>query len=220
MLSSAAHTLDHLDDLLLRLAHDEAAAARHGAQESFLLEERHRFADRRAGNPERLARLALVQADLVPMRIDVRIHDRLLQRRVRLVAQARIGGDRLQGERGGGAWGRASTCLVSVFPIVWYTICQNSKNSKPGVGLTQPSTRTEDTMDRLATKPAGKTATTARRHAENRRRRRDQSPTARNRRLSARHRCPQAQRHRYDLRPARHPDHRPHAQVAGRRACA
>ena len=29
------------------------------------------------------------------------------------------------------------------------------------------------------------------------------------RRLSPRHRCAQAQRHRHDLRPARHPDHRP-----------
>ena len=73
--------LDHLDDLLLRLAHDEAAAPRHRAQESFLLEQRHRFADRRARHAERLAQLALVEADLVPMRIDVRVHDRLLQRR-------------------------------------------------------------------------------------------------------------------------------------------
>ena len=32
-----------------------------------------------------------------------------------------------------------------------------------------------------------------------------------------RHRCPQAQRHRHDLRPARHSDHRPHAQAAGSR---
>ena len=40
--------LDHLDDLLLRLADDEDAAARHGAQEAFLLEQRHRLADRRA----------------------------------------------------------------------------------------------------------------------------------------------------------------------------
>ena len=52
-------------------------------------------------------------------------------------------------------------------------------------------------------------------HAEDRRRRRGQSPSAGNRRLPARHRRPQAERHRYDLRPARHPDHRPHAQAAG-----
>ena len=36
------------------------------------------------------------------------------------------------------------------------------------------------------------------------------------RRLSAGHRCPQAQRHRHDLRPAGHSDHRPHPQGAGR----
>ncbi len=35
--------------------------------------------------------------------------------------------------------------------------------------------------------------------------------------FSAGHRCPQAERHRYDLRSARHPDYRPHAQAAGRR---
>src|SRR6185436_15066167 len=97
--------LDHLDDLLLRLAHDEAAAARHRAQESLLLQERHCLPDRRARDAKRLAQLALVQADLVAMRVDVRIHDGLLQRRVRLIAKTRVGRDRLQGERwsrGGG----------------------------------------------------------------------------------------------------------------------
>ena len=36
------------------------------------------------------------------------------------------------------------------------------------------------------------------------------------RRLSSGHRCPQAERHRHDLRSARHPDHRPHPHGAGR----
>ncbi len=42
----------------------------------------------------------------------------------------------------------------------------------------------------------------------------DQRPGGRNRRLPARHRGPQAERHRHDLRAARHPDHRPHAPHA------
>ena len=49
-----------------------------------------------------------------------------------------------------------------------------------------------------------------------RRGRRGRAPARRDRRLSPGHRRPQAERHRYDLRPARHPDHRPHAQAAGR----
>ena len=36
------------------------------------------------------------------------------------------------------------------------------------------------------------------------------------RRVPPRHRCAEAQRHRHDLRPARHPDHRPDAHGAGR----
>ena len=40
------------------------------------------------------------------------------------------------------------------------------------------------------------------------------------RRLSARHRCAQAERHRHDLRPAWHPDHRPHARAGRRHARA
>ena len=40
------------------------------------------------------------------------------------------------------------------------------------------------------------------------------------RRLPARHRCAQAQRHRHDLRPAGHPDHRPHARAGRRHARA
>ena len=72
-------------------------------------------------------------------------------------------------------------------------------------------------MDETSDEAGGQGDDDRRRHAENRQRRRGQSPSAGNRRLSARHRRPQAQRHRYDLRAARHPDHRPHAQVAGAR---
>jgi hypothetical protein len=53
-----------------------------------LLEQGHRFADRRARNAERLGELLFVEADLFRMRVDVRLRDHLLQRHVRLVAQA------------------------------------------------------------------------------------------------------------------------------------
>ena len=99
MLSMRRPHLDHLDDLLLGLAHDEDAAARHRAQEAFLLEQRHRLADRRAGDAERLRQLPLVEADLVGVRVDVGVDDRLLQRGVGLVAEADVGVDRLQRER-------------------------------------------------------------------------------------------------------------------------
>ena len=49
--------------------------------------------------PSAEAQLALVEADLLVVRIDVGIHDRLLQRGVGLVAEARVGRDRLQRQR-------------------------------------------------------------------------------------------------------------------------
>src|SRR6266550_4488475 len=51
---------DHLDDLLLRLAHDEDAAPRNRAQKPLLLEQRHRLADRRPAHAERLRQLTFV----------------------------------------------------------------------------------------------------------------------------------------------------------------
>ena len=55
---------DHLDHLALRLAHHDQAAARHRADEAFLLQHRQRLADRRAAHAEVLRELALVQPDL------------------------------------------------------------------------------------------------------------------------------------------------------------
>ena len=52
--------------------------------------------------PSAWRQLALVEADLVRVRVDVRVHDRLLQRRVRLVAQADADADRRSG--GSTAW--------------------------------------------------------------------------------------------------------------------
>ena len=90
---------DHLDDLLLGLAHDEHAATRHRTQKTFLLEQRHRLADRRPAHAERLPELPLVEADLVAMGVDVRVHDRLLERGVGLIAKADVGTQRLQLQR-------------------------------------------------------------------------------------------------------------------------
>src|SRR5260370_678448 len=91
--------LQRLDDLLFGLAHDEYASARLGAKKSLLLEQRHRLADRRPAHPERLAKLTLVQPDLLPVRINIGLHDGLLQRGVGLVAEADVGGERLQRKR-------------------------------------------------------------------------------------------------------------------------
>ena len=55
---------DHLDHLLLGLAHHIDAAARHRAHEALALELRHRLAHRRAADAEILRELALVEPDL------------------------------------------------------------------------------------------------------------------------------------------------------------
>jgi hypothetical protein len=97
--------LDHLDDLLLRFPDDEDPAPRQGAQEAFLLEQRHRLADRRAADAEGATQLALVETDFLTVRVNVGVHDRLLERRVGLVAEADVGAQRL--ERQGRRWHRA-----------------------------------------------------------------------------------------------------------------
>ena len=105
MRSQIGHALDrrphfdHLDDLALGLADDEDAAARNRPQQALLLEQRHRLADRRPRDPQRERQLALVEPDLALVRVDVGLDDRLLQRRVGLVAQARVRVDRLERQR-------------------------------------------------------------------------------------------------------------------------
>src|SRR4029077_12218836 len=86
------------DDLAARLADDEDAAARQGAQEPLLLEQGHRFADRRAADPERLRELTLVEADLVRMGIDIGGRDRFLDGVISLIAEARARVERLDVE--------------------------------------------------------------------------------------------------------------------------
>ena len=150
------------------------------------------------------------------MRVDVRVHDRLLQRRVRLVAQARVVaiGCRASGR---GRLGERRHAFYPCFHCLVYHMPEFEKlQARGGFGLLHAFHQDGRDHGQIATKPGIEAAARCRRHAENRQRRRDQSPTAGDRRLSARHRCPQAQRHRHDLRPARHPDHRPHAPLAGR----
>src|SRR5918912_910441 len=69
---------DELDDLALRLAHDEDAAPGRRAHEALPLEKRERLANRRAADAEVLAELALVEPDLVRMAVDVHLRDRFL----------------------------------------------------------------------------------------------------------------------------------------------
>src|SRR5262249_49458721 len=82
------HDRDHLDDLALRLTHDEDAAARKGAHKAFLLQEGHRLADRRAADAEPLREPPLVEPDLLPTVVDVHRGDRPVGRPVGLIAIA------------------------------------------------------------------------------------------------------------------------------------
>ena len=91
--------LDHLDDLLLGFPDDEDTASRNRAEKALLLEQRHRLADRRPADAERATQLPLVEADLLAVRIDVRVHNRLLERRVGLVAEADVGVQWLERQR-------------------------------------------------------------------------------------------------------------------------
>src|SRR5215471_5121890 len=87
--------LDHLDDLALGFAHHEDAAARHGFDEAFLLQKRHRLTDGRAAYAQILRELPLVQTNLVRLVVDIDRGYRLLQRVVGLGAKARLRVDRL-----------------------------------------------------------------------------------------------------------------------------
>ncbi len=97
--------LDHLDDLALGLAHNENAAARHGADEALLLENRQRLADRGTAHAECLHQLALIEAQLLALTVDVGTGYGVLEQRVGLVAQAhRV--QRRECQLSGGADGR------------------------------------------------------------------------------------------------------------------
>ena len=93
---------DDLDDLFLGFPDDEDAAARNGAQEAFLLEQRHRLADRRPADAERAAQLTFVETNFLSAAVDVRVHNRFFERRVRLVddADVRVEGLEVQLRRG------------------------------------------------------------------------------------------------------------------------
>src|SRR6516162_9264785 len=85
------HNRDHLDDLALRLAHDEDAAARAGADKAFLLEQRHRLAYRRSTHPEPFGEPPLVEPDLPRVVVDVHRSDRPLQRGIGFLAEGGAG---------------------------------------------------------------------------------------------------------------------------------
>ena len=99
MLSSAAHIWIISTISRLRLAHDVYATTRHRAQKTFLLEQRHRLANRRAAHAERFGQILLVEPDFFARTIDVRLGDRLPQSRIRLVAQRNRRIDRCQRKR-------------------------------------------------------------------------------------------------------------------------
>ena len=80
MLSSAAQTviISTISRLVLRTTKMPRRGT--GADKPFLLQQRHRLADRRAADPEPLRKPPLVEPDLVRMVVDVHRGDRPLQR--------------------------------------------------------------------------------------------------------------------------------------------
>src|SRR4029453_14875257 len=154
---------DHLDNLPFRLPDDENAVPRHGAQESLLFQQRHRFADRRAAHTERLAQLPFVEPDLFRLAVDVGILDRLLQRGVRLVAKALLGIETLQRQcgRGHGPVDRGRKGLIIHRKIsvdnLWYTKYVTQDNRIP---RTRRNSITENLMPDAATQAPPKPAAT------------------------------------------------------------
>jgi len=82
---------DHVDDLALGAANHHDAAARHGFDETVLLEHRDRFADRRTADTEALGQCAFVEHHLLGRRIDVHLENSFLQGLIGLVLEARLG---------------------------------------------------------------------------------------------------------------------------------
>src|SRR5262249_614240 len=78
---------DQLDHLLLGLAHDVDAAARHRAHEPLAFELRHRLAHRRAADAEIARELAVVEPHLDRLLVDVERQDHALERRIGAVRE-------------------------------------------------------------------------------------------------------------------------------------
>ena len=81
---------DHVDDLALGAANHDDAAARHGFDETVLLEHRDGFADRGAADAEALRQRALVEHHRLGRRIDVHLENGFLQGLIGLVLEARL----------------------------------------------------------------------------------------------------------------------------------
>ena len=67
---------DHVEDLRLGLAHDEDATARHDLHQTFAFELRQCFTQRRAGYPEALRQVTLVEFQFGAGIVDIEIGDR------------------------------------------------------------------------------------------------------------------------------------------------
>src|SRR3954451_398592 len=86
---------DHFEDLLERVALDEDAAPWLDLDEPLLLEPGQRLADRGAGDAELLRHLALVEAQIRPLVIEVHRRDAVLQHLVNVFFEAEIAANRL-----------------------------------------------------------------------------------------------------------------------------
>ncbi len=81
--------LDHFDHFALGLADDVDTAPRYRADESFLLEQRQRFSNRGPADAERRRELPLIQPQFLVWIVDIGVRDRVLEKRVGLIAQTR-----------------------------------------------------------------------------------------------------------------------------------
>src|SRR6185437_11627194 len=81
--------LDHAQDLLLALARDHDAAARHGADIALAFQKRQRLAHRRARHAQLLRQAALVEPDRLRLTIDIHPGDQLLEPSIVEEAKAR-----------------------------------------------------------------------------------------------------------------------------------
>jgi len=77
--------LYHLDHFALRFANDVDPPPGYGAYESFLLEERQRFAYRCPADAERRGELPLIQTQFLLWIVDVGVRDRVLEQRIGLM---------------------------------------------------------------------------------------------------------------------------------------
>ena len=120
MLSIAAQTVIISITSRLDFAHHHDAAARHGTDKTFLFQHRQRLADRRAADAQLLRELALVEADLARVAVDVHVGDGALDGLAGLLAQADADLQRRDPKARGDGVVRHPALLMMLAHCMWY----------------------------------------------------------------------------------------------------